>query len=122
MSPLLAAAYDRTLMPEWVRAAQACDAVCILLRIYGTIGLRDVGRRLHSLDVGQDAAEALDLLGDIEGRSWELRSRTERTAVEEACRAARVELLAAGESSASRWPTLRPEPMADTERAPAGSL
>ena len=117
MSPLLAAAYERTLMPEWIGAAQACDAVCIRLRIYGTIGLRDVGRRLHSLDVGQDAAEALDLLADIEGRSWELRDSGQRAAIEDACRAARVEVMAAGEVSASRWPTLRAEPMADTQRS-----
>ena len=112
MSPLLAAAYERTLMPQWVRATQALDAVCVLLRVYGESGMRAVGLQLHSLDVARDAAEALDLLAYVEGRSWELRAGRDRAVVEDACRAARVELMCAVEHDAATF-----ESVADTLRA-----
>ncbi len=99
VATVLACAYDRTVSAEWLRAQQAVDAVCVLLRIYGTLGPRETMRQLFSLDVAQDANEALDLLVSLEARSWEIPDYLgQRESVEIAIRTARVEILAAVEA------------------------
>lgn len=100
VATVLACAYDRTVSREWLAAQQAVDAVCVLLRMYGSIGPRQTMKQLFSLDVAQDADAVLDLLASLEARSWEIPDYLgQRESVEIAIRTARVELLAAVESS-----------------------
>jgi hypothetical protein len=116
MSRLLAEAYERTTSPGWLGAQQACDAVCVLVREYGHIGPRRTARTLAMLSASQDTGAALDCLAELEAHAWDSRDPGE-SLITDACRAARVELMASSEETAPRFESVKPEAMADTQRS-----